>query len=192
MEWLAWVLFESTLALALLVGVLNFGLLVHWRRSGRPRALLTGLTLAVLLFVLQSLVVTRREHAKAILAGIERDVIAARVDTLSGALVDGFKVDGIPRDEFLELVQTALQNTSATWVQRIALDIIDSTSDSFTVHAAYFADVSTGAYSGRITSSWSITFTVTPAGWRIESISPRRIGGAKYTTWPALWRLTGQ
>ena len=42
MSWITWIILESKVALAIPLGTALFVLLVHWRRGGRPRPLLTA------------------------------------------------------------------------------------------------------------------------------------------------------
>src|SRR5262245_16644152 len=99
MELVTWVFFESTAALSALIGLSLFFLLVHWRRTSRPRPLLIGLAISVVLFVTQELVVTRREHAERVLAPVLRDLTANRTDALAAALAPTFRADEMNRDE---------------------------------------------------------------------------------------------
>ncbi len=186
-NWLSWILFESLAALGAVLGVVLFALLVHWRRSGRPRALLIGLAVAVVLFIVQALVVTQREHAARILTAIENDLVASRSDALAAALSPDFAWDH-PRGDFISYVERQLTRVDIRWVERFRLRVSESQPDRFTVLASYRADIATPGYAGSLPSTWSLTFVRTPDGWKIIQIKPVRILGYDNPTWLGLER----
>ncbi len=188
MTWLSWFLFESFAALAAVLGVVLFVLLVHWRRTGRSRPLLIGLAVAVLLLVMQALVVTRREHAARLLTPIERDVLASQTTALDAALTPDFTAGDLERAEFLAYARRQFQALRVRWLDRWSLQVNESAADRFVATATYLADIAGDAYSGSIQSRWAITFVRTPAGWRIAHIRPLHIAGLDAPRWSDLDR----
>jgi hypothetical protein len=188
MAWLSWFFLESIAALGAVLGIVLFVLLVHWRRTGRSRTLLVGLTVGVLLLVMQALVVTQRERAARILRPIERDVATARTTALAAALAPDFAAGELDRDEFLAYAQRQLQALRVRWLERWALQIEESAADRFVATATYVADIAGDAYAGSVQSRWAITFVRTPAGWRIADIRPMNIGGLDHPRWSDLNR----
>lgn len=187
MDWLVWVLLESRAALGALLGVVLFGLLVHWRRSGRPRALVIGLAAAAALLVAQALVVTKREHAARILTVIERDIIASRTADLADTLSDDFDFPG-GRADFLEFVDLQLARVDVRYLERWGLRVVHNGGAQFTAAVEYTADVG-GVYAGSFFSGWELTFIRTPAGWRVLRVRPRHLAGLHDVDWPSLRRL---
>ena len=183
MDWLAWFLLESSPVLGAALFTANFVLLVYWRRSGRVRPLLIGLAVAVALLAVQTLVVTRREHAARILKGIQQDVIAAQTENLGLALSDRFDADGMGPDAFVEFVARQYDRVRVRSVIRSELQVESSQPDQFIVAVAYQADVSTGGYGGWLRTRWDITFERTAAGWRIVRIQPTYIDGMPTPDW---------
>lgn len=187
MAWITWVLFESLLALAAVLGTGLFILLVLWRRSGNPRPLLIGLAVAVILLIVQQLVVTRRERADELLKQVENAVTAERMDWLAAVLAPDFKAFELDRDEFLDYVNSFMQTLDVKWVRRQDLTIEGGTPDRITASAGYWADV-TGDQGGTVPSRWRFEFEQTPYGWMIQSITPLKIGPLKDPNWADLTR----
>ncbi len=184
MAWVVWVLFESRAALAALLGVVLFVLLVHWRRSGRPRPLLLGLAAAVLLLVVQALVVTKREHARRILSAIEQDIVASRTTALAAALAPDFDFpEG--RAGFLELVDHELARIDVRYLERWWLRVERDEGERFTVVVEYSADIA-GVYAGTFQSGWELTFVNTADGWRVQQIRPRHLAGMGNVNWSSI------
>lgn len=189
MVWVSWLLFESVAALAAVLGVALFVLLVHWRRSRRGRPLLIGLGLAVVLLVLQALVVTQREHASRILAQIEADIVRAQTDALAESLAPDFDADGRDRDAFLARVRQWMQRVDVRWLDRLHLRIEQRAADRFVVSASYRAEVMFDQIGGASRSRWALTFTRTADGWKIVDIQPLFIEGISNPSWGSIgWR----
>ena len=108
MGWLRWLFLESFAALAIVLFLVTFTLLVNWRRNGKSRALLLGLATGVILLAVQSLVVTRHELAGGILTAVELEMPAARVDALAAALSAAFECDGMDDEEFIAFAERGL------------------------------------------------------------------------------------
>jgi hypothetical protein len=188
MDWLIWVLFESLPALGAAVGLPLFVLLVYWRRGGRGLPLLIGLAVAAVLIAVQSLVVTRREHAGRILKAIESDLAESRTSALAAALAPDFYSDGLDHDGFLAYVRRQLQRVSVKWVERRGLQVQQTWPDRFAVAASYTADLVVDGYAGTVPSHWSITFARTPEGWKITHIRPLNVGGDGTVSWESIGR----
>lgn len=190
MDWLIWIMFESAVALAAVLGTVLFALLVYWRRGGSPRPLLIGLVVLLVLLILQPLVVTRREHAGRIMSAIEQDIVAARTDALAAALAPGFHAGRRDADAFVAFVRAKMQQIDVHWLERqsLRLEPLDSpTSDCFAVSVGYLADVA-NEYEGTIPSRWQIEFTRTPAGWKISTIHCLRLAWLENPTWTEIDR----
>ena len=183
MSVLTWFFFESVPALAAVLGVALFVLLVYWRRSGRARPLLVGLAVAAALLLIQRLVVTQREQAGRILKAIETDIVASRTAAMAAALAPDFDADGLDRDAFLVLVRRQLEHVKVRWVDRWRLEVRESAAERFVVEAVYTADITAEVYSGTASGSWSITFIRSPAGWKIACVRPLRVEDMSNPTW---------
>jgi hypothetical protein len=185
MDSLIWFFFESTLALAGVLVVLLFVLLVHWRRGGRPRPLLIGLSVAILLLIVQALVVTRREHADRILRRIETDVVASRTDAIAAALSARFHVAEPDMDQagFLERVRRAMRRVDVRTLTQHGLKIQADESDTFEVSVTYWADVSTPEYGGLAHSRWRIVFIREQGNWRILTVEPTELNRLPVAGW---------
>jgi hypothetical protein len=188
MSGLIWFFFESVPALAAVLGVALFVLLVYWRRGGRARPLLVGLAIAAALLLIQRLVVTQREQAGRILKSIESDIVASRTAALAAALAPDFDADGLDRDAFLAMVRRQLEHVKVRWVDRWRLEVHESAAERFVIEAVYTADVTAEVYSGTASGTWSITFVHSPAGWRIACVRPIRVGDLSDPTWHDLDR----
>jgi hypothetical protein len=188
MDWLAWIFLESLPALAALLFTANFILLVYWRRTGRPRPLLVGLAASAALLAVQTVVVTRREHALRILAGIQQDVMTTRTTNLADALAPNFQAGHMDRNEFLDFVTRCYDRVDVAAVRRVSLTFLDSQPEHFTIKVAYMADVRASFGGGWWRSTWEIAFQQTPQGWRINGITPIHIDGIPNVTWQRLGR----
>jgi hypothetical protein len=185
---LIWVLFESIVALGVILALVNFFLLVYWRRSGQPRALLIGLAASLILLVVQSLVVTKREHAAAILQKIEADLLAARVEALDRALSTGFQAGSRDHDGFVEFARRQLKLVKIHWLRRSSPQVEQSQEDRFVVSVGYLADVTVEGFVGTVRSRWRITFAREGDQWRIETIDPPQIEQHQYRDWRQVGR----
>ena len=188
MVWMRWVLLESAWALGILLFVANFVLLVYWRRSGRPRPLLIGLGVAAALLIVQALVVTRPEHARRVMAGIEDDVLNARTGNLAAALAPTFAAGSMNADDFIDFVQRQYNHVRVRDLHRVSLQIRESQSDRFVAAVAYWAEITVSDYAGMVQTSWDITFVQTPNGWQVNAIDPTHIPGHDRPDWGSLDR----
>lgn len=186
MSWLTWVLFESLPALAILLGMVLFALLVHWRRSGRARPLLVGLALSVVMLSVQALVITKREHAGRILSAIESDLLAGRSDALATALGPEFSADGLDRAEFLARVRELLGRVRIHWLERWDLRVGAASGRQFTVSASYLSEISHGPLDYTPRSTWQLTFARGTAGWEIVDIQCVHIDGVTGLRWRSM------
>jgi len=186
MDWLVWFFFESLPALAAVLFTANFVLLVYWRRSGRHRPLLVGVTLALALLIIQALVVTRREHARHVLTAIEKDVLASRRDHLAAAFAPSFTAGRMTRDEFLDYVGRQYHRVHVRQLNCSELRVKESRPDEFVVAVAYQGDITVGDYVGWVRTRWDVTFVRTAAGWQIARLQPRYVEGITDPTWADL------
>ena len=191
MDTLAWLLLESTLALGSLLFVMLFVFLVHWRKTLKPRPFLISLGVAGILLVVQSTVVTRREHADRIMKGIETAVLDSRVDSIRAALASGFRIretDWSAAD-FVEVVRDWMRVVDVRTLRRRALRIEGSLDDRFEIYVSYMADVAHRSYSGTTLSRWIITFTARreclahrgDSTGRVEPADPLGLAGPRFT-----------
>ncbi len=186
MDTVVWVLFESAAALAAVLGAVLFVLLVYWRRTGRVRPLLVGLAAAVVLFVIQAVVVTRREHVGRIMDAIQRDLVADRIDALAAALAPEFEAGRMDRDTFLEYAQRQLKRVNVRTLDRTGLRIEESEGERVVATVSYLASIVMPDYAGDMLSRWSLTFIRTSTGWQIVDIQPLHVGGVDHPTWGTL------
>jgi hypothetical protein len=182
MTWLTWLFFESLPALAGVLGLVLFVLLVHWRRGGRWSPLAIGAAVAVLLLVVQALVVTPREQAARILGRIERDLLAGRATALKANLAPNFDW-GRPGDDFGAFVERQLQRVRIHWLQRWELRVRESEPDRFVVVASYLADITAESFATTMRSSWALTFVRVGGEWKIAKIEPLQLGDSTHPGW---------
>lgn len=187
---LKWFFFESTLALGGCLAVVLFLLLVHWRRTLKPRALLIGLALTIILLIVQAAVVTRREHADRIMKQIEIDLVASRPDALAAALSDRFHIaeTNWDRAQFTDVVKRYLSWIDIVTLTRRALEVESSEQDRFETYVSYLADVSTADFRYVGLSRWLIEFVREDDDWRIQSIMPVSIDRTPTGGWKGVPR----
>lgn len=173
MEILQRVLFEWFYVLAVPLFLVNFFLLVYWRRSGRPRPLIIGLGVAAVLLLLQELVVTHREQAMRVLGPIREEVVLSRTAALERSLSPRFSSDGLDRDDFIQLARAGLARMRVRGLVRTALEVLQSQPESFVVSVTYFArEVEVGTSVPQpVKSKWHITFVREQGGWLIGGIT---------------------
>jgi hypothetical protein len=186
MNWLTWLLFESPIALGIVLGLVLFALLVHWRRQGQPRPLLIGLGAAIVLLIVQVLVVMPREHASRLLDAIQADFVRGRADVLAAALTPDFHAGEMDAGEFVTYVRARLHTWRVRWVERTDLQVQDQGAGRYGVAAAFLAEVSDGS-GGSFTSRWKLTLVDTPSGWRLASVEPDSIVG-QHLSWHEIAR----
>jgi len=191
MDTLRWVLLESPAALALPVAFALFVLLVYWRRTERVQPLRVGIAVGGLLFVVQALVTTRREHAVALLNRIEQCVLNSDADGMRPLLASDFRAGSRDADAFVEFVRRQFERLEVLTVRRQRMQVQAEGTDSaaFAAEVSYIGTVSTRSFRGFLESRWRIVFVRAPQGWRIGSIQPRMIGGVDVPTWSMLERF---
>ncbi len=187
MTWFTWIFLESALALGAVSGTALFFLLVYWRRGGSVQPLLIGLGVSVVLFAVQALVTTQREHAAGVMQAIEDDLVDAQTAALGQYLAPQFTAGNRDRREFLDHVSARLKQIDIRWLDRKSLKIIESSGDTFAVAVGYFAHV-TGEYGGTVPSVWRIEFTRTPDGWLISQIDCLKLAWMENPTWEQIDR----
>jgi hypothetical protein len=183
MEWITWFLFEDWRPLGAVLFVVDFALLVYWRRSGKVQPLLIALGVTVVLLVLQVLVVTRREYALRIMAGIEHDVVTAHTDALAESLAPGFRAGNMDRDEFVAFVRRQYDKVRVREVNCSSFRVRRSEADEFVVAADYQGEITVTEYAGLIRTRWEITFVRVEGGWQISAIEPVYIDGVAESGW---------
>ncbi|MFO0837133.1 MAG: hypothetical protein U1D55_01295 [Phycisphaerae bacterium] len=183
MDTLTWFFLESRVALLITGFLVNFFLLVAWRRGGSVRPLLVGLTLWLVLLATESLVVTQRETAGDTLTRIENDLLAGRVTALDASLAPGFSSENLDRRSFVETARVLLTRVRIMWCQRVELNVTPQDNNHFVVNAAYFSNISVDSYGGGVRSLWKLTFVRTPDGWRIERVDLPEIEGERMRSW---------
>lgn len=175
---LQWFFLESVAALGVVLFLVNFALLVNWRRRGKPRPLLVGLVLAAGLLSLSLAVVTPREHAGRILRAIERGLTERSTEALARALSPEFRAERMTADDFLAMVRDRLDFTRVIDLRRTDLRITRHSPDEMTVQASYLADIdSRGGFRGYFTSRWELRFARRDGEWRITTIAPVHLQG---------------
>lgn len=189
MPWLTWLLFESRPALATVLGVALFVLLVYWRRTGRGRPLWIGLALAGGLVVVQELVVTRREQAGRMLHAIEQDLLASRTTALESLLAEDFDAgEDLDRAAFLALVRAHLEIIRFRWLDRLRLRVVERAGGEFGVLVNYRADVVGFLSTGAMLSEWRLRFAWREQRWQITHIHPVSFAGETGLSWRSLDR----
>lgn len=185
MAWVGWLFLESFTALAGLLFVVNFVLLVYWRRSRRGRPLLVGLAVSAGLLTVQTLVVTRKEHALRIMAALVQDVRTARTEAFQAHLTPDFRMDRLDKAEFLSLLERFYDEVRVRDVRNTQFRVVAAERDEFRVTTTYLADV-TGQYRGWHISVWDIGFVRSGAGWHIAAIECLEIDGQRQPNWRSL------
>ena len=187
-DFLVRLLFESTLMLGGCLAVMLFVLLVYWRRTLKPRPLLYGLGLAVVLLIVQAAVVTRWEHADRIMKRIETAVLASQPDDIAATLSPRFHITDPDwdADEFLARVRQYMQAVHVRTLNRRALDIEENQPDRFQIYVSYWADISGRSYASGTLSRWLIVFAREEQGWRIINIEPTHMDRITIRGWRAL------
>lgn len=187
MDTLKWVLLESRLALGGLLFVINFFLLVHWRRGGRPMPLLIALGVSVVLLVVQGLVETHREAAGDVMQRIERDVEKGDVATLASVLAPQFSTQALreplDRTTFLDWARGQLGAIRVNWLIRSPIEITADRGAQFTIAVTYTADVSIRDYSGPVKTRWAISFERISDQWMITRIDLLEFNNKPVSEW---------
>lgn len=186
MNWLSWLLLESFPALAGLLFLLNFALLVRWRRTLRARGFLIGLAVSAILLGVQNFVTTPRERALAMLMPIERELPLGHTQALATELDESFSAGGLTRAQLLDAIRAELREFRVVSLRRVDLRIESAAGDEMRVVAAYVAQLAGRDMSGTMRSRWQITLRHAAGGWRIAAIEPLFVDGLESPTWDAL------
>lgn len=170
LETLRWVFLESTWALAGVLGIALFFLVVHWRRSGSVRPLLVGLGVAAALLIVQMVVVTPRERVAAVLHDVELDVLEGRTGRLARLLAPDFHALDMGPTEFVQFVRGRMEVIKVRALRQTDLKLVTATPSRIVADADYSASVVTSDFTGEFPSHWRVTFERAPDGWRIADV----------------------
>ena len=183
MRTLEWILLESPAALSAIAGLTCFYLLVRWRRGGSAWPLLAALVTGGGLLVVQSLVTTRTETARAIITEIERDVIAGRTDVLARYLATDFRTMRYDKPAFLALVREQLRRVEFQSVTRTELTLAESNRAGFAVDVRYVIAMTVDTYPMRTGFARRVWFTRAGDGWIITRTEPIHPDGPDPAHW---------
>lgn len=187
MEWAQWLFLESLAALGTLLFLVNYALLVYWRRRGRGRPLLIALALTPLLLFAQDWIATPRERAVAVLRSIEHELPLAQVAALEAALAQDFAADPMDRTDFVAYARRGLESVRIVQLSKPQLKIEESSADSFVVRAAYTVVVELADIPSRpFRSTWRITFVRRGERWLIGRIELPVVAGTQIQNWAQL------
>jgi len=170
------------------LAVILFVLLVHWRRTLKPRPLLIGLAIAVMLLIVQAAVVTRWEHADRIMQRIEAAMLASQPEPIAATLSERFRIaeTGWDRADFVKIVRSYMSWVDVHSLSRRKLEVTQNEPESFQIYISYFADASTSDYRHIGLSRWLIRFVREADGWRIISIEPTEFDRRTLRGWREL------
>ena len=170
------------------LAVILFVLLVHWRRTLKPRPLQIGLAIAVVLLIVQAAVVTRWEHADRIMQRIEAAVLASQPEPIEATLSEHFHIaeTGWDRADFIRIVRSYMSWVDVHSLSRRKLEVTRNEPESFQIYISYFADASTSDYRHVGLSRWLIQFAHEADGWRIISIEPTQLDRTTVRGWRGL------
>lgn len=183
MDAIKWILFESPIGLGVVGGAALFALLVYWRRSLKPRPLLIGVAVTIVLFIVQGVVVTLRERVFEIMRPVERGIMDSDVDPVGRALAASFAAGGRDRSAFLDYVDAQFPRVAVHMVRLGQVWIEESSENRFVATLAYAADVTVGDYTGRLPTVWEITYIKDGEVWKIERIEPKKVGLMDMADW---------
>ncbi len=170
MDTLRWIFFESPLALALLAGFVNFWLLVHWRRSGKPRPLLVGLGVTVVLFIVQAWVETPREAVRRIVGELERAVEHRQIEPFERYLAGSFVAGSLGRETFIETVRAVLPELDVFVLLRQKLDVVAVDRGQVVATVYYVGNARYGDQGGAFKAWFDFRFGQIDGRWRIVAI----------------------
>jgi hypothetical protein len=188
---LTWIFLESTVALGVLSALAMFVLLVMWRRSLNPRPLLIGLLLTAMLFAIQGLVTTPREHFNAMMGPVERGVEDSDAAAVSRPFFADFSAGDMNRESFTGWVAAQLARIDVAAVRRLRSQVEPDGDSAWVAEAAYSGMITTPEIRGQlITCSWRIWFRREPDGkYVITRIEPIKVNGQSIRDWQTLERL---
>lgn len=177
MSWLSWILFESAIALGIVMGTVVFVTLVYWRRGGRREPFLGAVVLTVVLLIVQSMVETGREQAGHVLDAIEAGIIEDDSAPLATRLSADFVAEGMDRDTFVGLVERMMDRVDVRYIDRWAMRLVESEKERMVIEASYSADIETDGFARKQPTKWEIHFIRRGGGWQIQKIRPLYILG---------------
>ncbi len=184
METMRWLLTEAGLVLLGVLALINFFLLVHWRRGGRPQPLLLGLLTSLVLLSVEFLIVTPREHAADVLRRIERSLLDADAQAFGTQLADTFEANGLTKDAFVAFLESRLEVVKVTSLRRNgSIEVISASDARIVVRAGYYAYVVSNVYTGPWVGQWRLGFTREADEWRLAEAQPDGV-----TTWGQISR----
>lgn len=187
MDWILWLLFESPPALGGLLFLVNFALLVRWRRGGRSRPLVVALLISVVLLSVQALVTTRDEAIRRAFATIEDALRYGEPAALAPVLAAEFRLDELDRDEFIAQVRQRLTSLKVHWLRRGDIVFVEEAPQRCVVNVNYLADITAPNFGGAFRSRWPVTFTLAPDGWQIAEIGLPLVEGQQLRSWSRIW-----
>lgn len=187
---LTWIFLESTTALAILLGLALFGLVVYWRNTLRPRPLLIGLVVSAVLLIVQAVVHTPREIAADVLDPVATDLAMGRTARLAAELTEDFRAGDMDRRQFLAFAERMLERVDIHVARSTSFEIVNRSSDGFDAVASYLANVTVrGAQAGYVPSRWRVRFERRAGVWRITAIEPVEIMNRPMRDWNQVERL---
>ena len=188
MTFITWLFYESTPALAGLLFVVLFVLLVYWRRTLRRGPFQIGAIVAIALLIVQALVVTKPERAGRIMKRVEAAVLSSNSAALADELSERFLISetGWRRAEFMEVVRRYLSWMDVYGLRRRKLEIVEVEPERFQVYVSYLVDARTKDFAWKGLSRWLITFALDDDDWRIVEIEPNDMGQFPVRGWRAL------
>jgi len=185
---ITWLFYESTPALAGLLFVVLFVLLVYWRRTLRRGPFQIGAIVAIALLIVQALVVTKPERAGRIMKRVEAAVLSSNSAALADELSERFLISetGWRRAEFMEVVRRYLSWMDVYGLRRRKLEIVEVEPERFQIYVSYLVDARTKDFAWKGLSRWLITFALDDDDWRIVEIEPNDMGQFPVRGWRAL------
>ena len=188
MTFITWLFYESTPALAGLLFVVLFVLLVYWRRTLRRGPFQIGAIVAIALLIVQALVVTKPERAGRIMKRVEAAVLSSNSAALADELSERFLISetGWRRAEFMEVVRRYLSWMDVYGLRRRKLEIVEVEPERFQIYVSYLVDARTKDFAWKGLSRWLITFALDDDDWRIVEIEPNDMGQFPVRGWRAL------
>lgn len=171
MSGLTWLLFESPLALGAVLLLVLYGFLVYWRRGGRRGVFLGACVIAAGLLLTQQLVVTQREHARAVLRPIEQDLEAGRTAALQAALASDFSAGAYDRKQLVDAVARRLHTLRLRNIEQTSLEVEPGPGERFDAVAAYTCNVLGSEWGNQsLRTRWRFEFVQEVGAWRLAAI----------------------
>lgn len=169
-------LFENTIWFVAVLLLAEYALLVMWLRRRTPQsraAVLVGLVVCLTVPVLQRVVTTQRERITLICKSLVSAVEAGNVATIETHISKSFAADGLDRDEFIDAVRSALNQSNIEDVS-LTIDNIVINAGSATVVIRVRCMLTTDEYSGTFPSKWRLSLKKEGDGWFVADVIPIR------------------